>query len=414
MTVDGRDGSMKFSYTAKDKQGHTIKGELEAPEKDQALDALRGKGLLILKLEKMRGGGAKKTLFSFGEGGKASLDDLVVFSRQMATMTGAGITIVSSLDILAEQADRASLKKTLKEIRDSVNTGASLSDAMAKHSVVFSPLFVNMVKAGESSGTLDVVLDRVASYLEKMNALQKKVQAALVYPSVVTLMAIGITLVMILKVIPVFKDIYSGFGAALPAPTQFLINVSNIMRHYTFFLLAAIAAIVIGTRWYANTEKGRYLIDGMKLKLPIVGTLMKKVSISKFTRTLSTLVKSGVPILSALEIVAKTAGNVVVEKAINNVRDSVREGENIATPLEKSGIFPPLVTRMVAVGEKSGELEKMLTKISDFFDDQVDATVSGLTSLIEPLIIAFLGIVIGGIVICMFLPIFKISSIVNF
>ncbi len=405
---------MKFSYTAKDKQGHTLKGEIEAHDKNQAIDALRGKGLLILKLEKMKGGGAKKPLFHFGGGGKASMDDLVVFSRQMATMTGAGITIVSSLDILAEQADRASFKKTLKEIRDSVNTGASLSDAMAKHSVVFSALFVNMVKAGESSGTLDVVLDRVASYLEKMNALQKKIQAALVYPAVVTAMAVGITLVMILKVIPVFKDIYSGFGAALPGPTQFLINVSNIMRHYTLFLLAAIVGIVVGARWYANTEKGRYLIDGMKLKLPIVGVLMKKVAISKFTRTLSTLVKSGVPILGALEIVAKTSGNVVVEKAINNVRDSVREGENIATPLEKSGIFPPLVTRMVAVGEKSGELEKMLSKISDFFDDQVDATVSGLTSLIEPLIIAFLGIVIGGIVICMFLPIFKISSIVNF
>lgn len=405
---------MKFSYTAKDKLGHTLKGEIEAHDKSQALDALRGKGLLILKLEKVKGGGAKKPLFPFGGGGKVSLDDLVVFSRQMATMTGAGITIVSSLDILAEQADKAGFKKTLKEIRDSVNTGASLSDAMAKHSVVFSPLFVNMVRAGESSGTLDVVLDRVASYLEKTNALQKKVQAALVYPAVVTMMAVGITLVMILKVIPVFKDIYAGFGAALPGPTQFLINLSDIMRHYTIFLVAAIAGIVIGIKWYVNTEKGRYMIDGMKLKLPVVGTLMRKVSISKFTRTLSTLVKSGVPILSALEIVAKTAGNVVVEKAINNVRDSVREGENIATPLEKSGIFPPLVTRMVAVGEKSGELEKMLTKISDFFDDQVDATVSGLTSLIEPLIIAFLGIVIGGIVICMFLPIFKISTIVNF
>jgi type IV pilus assembly protein PilC len=321
---------------------------------------------------------------------------------------------VSSLDILSDQADNANFKRTLKEIRDAVNTGASLSDAMGKHTTVFSTLFVNMVKAGESSGTLDVVLDRVASYLEKANALQKKVQSAMVYPAVVTLMAISITLVMILKVIPVFKDIYKGFGAKLPGPTEFLITVSDIMTRYSLFLLIGIVVIVIVVRRYINSEKGRFFVDGLTLKLPIVGTLMQKVSISKFTRTLSTLVKSGVPILGALEIVAKTAENVVVEKAINRVRDSVREGENIATPLEKSGIFPPMVTRMVAVGEKSGELEKMLTKISDFYDDQVDATVSALTSLIEPLIIAFLGIVIGGIVICMFLPIFQISSIVNF
>lgn len=405
----------KFSYTAKDKQGHTVKGDLEAPDKEHAQEILRNKGLMILKLEKSKGGGkGLSDMFSFKGKGKASLDDLVIFARQMATMTGAGITIVNSLDILADQSDKEVLKQSLKEIRDAVNTGASLSDAMARHPKVFSALFVNMVRAGESSGTLDVVLDRVASYLEKANALQKKVQSAMVYPAVVTGMALGITLVMILKVIPVFKDIFSGFGAALPAPTQFLINVSDAMRKYTLFMVVGIAGIVFVVKWYVNTEKGHYFVDSMKMKLPVVGPLMRKVAISKFTRTLSTLVKSGVPILSALEIVAKTAENIVVEKAVNKVRESVREGENIATPLEKSGIFPPMVTRMVAVGEKSGELEKMLTKISDFFDEQVDATVNALTSLLEPLIIAFLGIVIGGIVICMFLPIFKISSIVNF
>jgi type IV pilus assembly protein PilC len=405
----------KFSYTAKDKQGRTVKGDMEAPDKEHALEGLRGKGLMILKLEKARGVSLNLSgMFNFKGKGKASLDDLVIFARQMATMTGAGITIVNSLDILSDQADKEIFKKTLKEIRDAVNTGASLSDAMAKHSQVFSALFVNMVRAGESSGTLDVVLDRVASYLEKANALQKKVQSAMVYPAVVTLMALCITLVMILKVIPVFKDIFSGFGAALPGPTQFLINISDVMRKYTFFLAAGIAIVIFAVRWYVKTEKGHYVVDNLKMKLPVVGPLMRKVAISKFTRTLSTLVKSGVPILSALEIVAKTAENVVVEKAVNKVRESVREGENIATPLEKSGIFPPMVTRMVAVGEKSGELEKMLTKISDFFDEQVDATVNALTSLLEPLIIAFLGIVIGGIVICMFLPIFKISTIVNF
>lgn len=403
----------KFTYTAKDKQGHTIKGDIEAADRDQASEALRAKGFLILKLEKAKAG-IRLDIFKGVKARKITMDDLVIFARQMATMTGAGITIVNSLDILADQTDNQNFKKTLGEIREAVNTGSSLSDAMARHTRVFSALFVNMVKSGESSGTLDVVLDRVASYLEKANSLRKKVQSAMVYPAVVTLMAVGITLVMILKVIPVFKDIYKGFGAKLPAPTEFLIAVSDAVRGYSLVVLAAVVVLVLAARWYIRSEKGRFFVDGMSLKLPVVGPLMRKVSISKFTRTLSTLVKSGVPILSALEIVAKTAENVVVEKAINRVRESVREGENIATPLEKSGIFPPMVTRMVSVGEKSGELEKMLVKISDFYDDQVDATVNALTSLIEPLIIAFLGIVIGGIVICMFLPIFKISSIVNF
>ncbi|MDD4013941.1 MAG: type II secretion system F family protein [Candidatus Omnitrophica bacterium] len=405
---------MIFEYMAKDKQGHTVKAEMEARDKAHALEMIRAKGLLILKLEKSKKKAGSSFSLDFFKGGRISLDELVIFARQLATMTGAGITIVSSLDILSEQADTPSFKKTLTEIRDGVNTGASLSDAMGKHSNIFSSLFVNMVKAGESSGTLDVVLDRVAQYLEKTNALQKKVQSAMVYPSVVVFMAISITMVLIIKVIPVFKDIYSGFGAALPGPTQFMIDLSDLMKKYTLLMLAGMAGVFFLFKYLASTPKGKMAIDKAKLNLPVVGPLIRKVSISKFTRTLSTLVKSGVPILGALEIVAKTADNLVVEKAVNNVRDSVREGENIATPLEKSGIFPPMVVRMVAVGEKSGELERMLSKISDFFDEQVDAAVSGLTSLIEPLIIAFLGIVIGGVVICMFLPIFKISSIVNF
>jgi type IV pilus assembly protein PilC len=270
-----------------------------------------------------------------------------------------------------------------------------------------------MVKAGESSGTLDDILDRVATYLEKSNALQKKIKSALIYPAVVSFMALAITLVMILKVIPVFKDIFAGFGAKLPAPTQFLINLSDFMTGHFFMFIIIIVAIVLAVRFYLNTDTGKINVDSLKLKVPVFGPLFKKVAISKFTRTLSTLIKSGVPILAALEIVAKTAGNLVVEKAVNSVRNNVREGENIATPLAKSGIFPPMVTRMVSVGEKSGELEKMLLKIADFFDEQVDTSVDGLTSMIEPLIIAFLGIIIGGIVLCMFLPIFKISTIIQ-
>ncbi|MGB2961755.1 MAG: type II secretion system F family protein, partial [Candidatus Omnitrophota bacterium] len=247
----------------------------------------------------------------------------------------------------------------------------------------------------------------------KTNSLQKKIKSALIYPAVVTFMAVAITLVMILKVIPVFKDIFAGFGAKLPAPTQFLINLSDFMTNYFLLFMGIVTGVFLVTKWYISTEKGQYMMDAIKLKLPVFGDLFKKVAISKFSRTLSTLIQSGVPILAALEIVAKTSGNLVVEKSVNNVKDNVRDGENIASPLARSGIFPTMVTRMVSVGEKSGELEKMLIKIADFFDEQVDASVEGLTSLIEPLIIAFLGIIIGGIVLCMFLPIFKISSIIQ-
>jgi type IV pilus assembly protein PilC len=405
-----------YTYTSKDEVGRTVKGDLEAVDRKHALNTLREKRLLVLKLDETR---AKKSLFSsFSKEKrvkvKIKMEELVIFSRQMATMTGAGITIVNALDTLADQVDNVGFKKTLMDIRNSVNTGASFSDAMNRYVNIFSAYFVNMIKAGESSGTLDDVLERIAGYLEKSAALQKKIKAAMVYPAVVTFMAIAITLVMIIKVIPVFSEMYSGFGANLPAPTQFLINLSEILQKYFLVFIITSAVVVFVARKYFATETGRVMIDGIKLKLPVFGILLQKVAISKFTRTLSTLVKSGVPILSALEIVAKTADNMVIEAAVNNVKNSVQEGESIADPMEKSGIFPPLVTRMIAVGEKSGELETMLSKIADFYDEQVDTAVDALTSMIEPLVIAFLGIVIGGIVICMFLPIFQMSSLVNF
>ena len=402
-----------FNYTAKDAGGRTVKGAIEAPDKKQALDLLRGKGLLILKLEEVRAGAGIFSALKLKGKGSVKLDELVILSRQLATMIDSGIPVVSALDILSEQSDSPVLKNTLSEIRDSVNTGSSLSDAMSKHSGVFSTFFVSMVRAGESSGTLDDILDRVASYLEKTNALQKKIKSALIYPAVVSFMALAITLVMILKVIPVFKDIFAGFGAKLPGPTQFLINLSDFMTGHFIMFVAILVTIFVLIKWYMSTDAGKLNIDRLKLKAPVFGPLFKKVAISKFSRTLSTLIQSGVPILAALEIVAKTADNLVVEKAVYSVKNNVREGESVAAPLAKSGIFPPMVTRMVSVGEKSGELEKMLVKIADFFDEQVDTSVEGLTSMIEPLIIAFLGIIIGGIVLCMFLPIFKISTIIS-
>ncbi len=401
----------KFVYTAKNSDGRTVKGNVGANDKKQALELLREKKLLVLKLEESVAG---KSFFASMNKKKVTLDDLVVFFRQLATMIDAGIPVVMSLDILIDQAENLTMKEVLTEVRDSVNTGSSLSDAMVRHSEVFSALFVNMVRAGESSGTLDEILDRVATYIEKTSALQKKVKSALIYPAVVSGMAILITLVLILKVIPVFKDIFSGFGAKLPGPTEFLINLSDFMRSNFILMVIIIAALVAAFKWYISTPRGRLIADMAQLKAPVFGVLLKKVAISKFSRTLSTLVKSGVPILASLEIVAKTSGNLAIERAIDDVKDSVRDGESIAAPLERSNIFPSMVTRMIAVGEKSGQLEKMLTKIADFYDTQVDAAVDGLTSLIEPLIIAFLGIVIGSVVLCMFLPIFKISTVVNF
>ena len=400
-----------FKYVAKDQDGKTVTGSMESSDRAGVIDVLRKKDLIIISVEEAVP--KFKISVPFGIRKRIKLDDLVIFSRQLATMVDAGIPLVGALDILGEQMDNKTFGAIIITVRNDVETGSSLSDAIAKHKKVFSPLFVNMVKAGESSGMLDEILDRLAEYLEKTSALQKKVTSALVYPAIVTAMAVGITLLLLLKVIPIFKAIFEGFGAALPKPTTILIAVSDTMQKYFFFVVFIVIGIGFFMSRYINTEKGRRRFDSMLLKMPIFGILFKKVAISKFTRTLSTLIKAGVPILAALEIVGKTAGNKIVEIAIDNVRTNVREGENIAEPLAKSKIFPSMVTRMVSVGEQSGELEKMLSKIADFYDEQVDAAVSALTSLIEPLIIAFLGVVIGTIVICMFLPIFKITSIVG-
>lgn len=400
-----------FKYVAKETSGKNISGFFEASDRTQAIESLRKKGLIIVSVtessSKLSMSGARS------KGKKIKTEDLVVFSRQLATMVDAGIPLVSALDILGEQIENKAFGSIVLRIRSDIETGSSLSDAISKHRKIFSTLFVSMVKAGESSGMLDDILDRLAAYLEKTSALQKKISSALIYPAVVSGMALLITLVLLIKVIPVFKDIFSGFGAALPTPTLVLIAISDALRKYFLIMAAVIAAIVFLISKYINTEKGRLQYDSLLLRMPIFGVLFKKVAISKFTRTLSTLIKSGVPILNSLDIVGKTSGNKAIELAVETVRNNVREGESIADPLARSKLFPPMVVRMISVGEQSGQLEKMLAKIADFYDEQVDSAVSGLTSLIEPLIIAFLGIVIGTIVICMFMPIFKIASVVS-
>ncbi|MBU3911751.1 MAG: type II secretion system F family protein [Candidatus Omnitrophica bacterium] len=396
-----------YRYMAKEATGKTVSGILEYSDKALLIDALRKKGLVIISINET----AKKKPARSSK--KVKLDEIVIFSRQLATMVDSGIPLVQAMDILHEQIEKPVFKNVIAAIRDDIETGASFSDALCKHPAVFSPLYINMVKAGESSGSLDDILDRLASYLEKANVLQRKVKTSLVYPAAVVTMAILITLVMLLKVIPTFKGIFSMLGGTLPFPTRVLILVSDTLRSMFIYVVIVLAAVIFALKKFLNTKQGRIAFDMITLKLPIIGELLRKVAVAKFTRTLATLVKSGVPILVSLEIVGKTSGNTVIEKALNDVRVSIKEGENIADPLAKSGVFPPMVVRMIHVGEQTGELEKMLGKIADFYDDQVDAAVSGMTSLIEPLIISFLGVVIGGIVIAMFLPVFKMTELIS-
>lgn len=400
----------KFEYVVKDAEGKDIKGTQEAADVGALVSVLRSKGYTIVRVKETRGRGLFGGPKIKGKKRRITADDMVVFSRQVATMVGAGVTLMQALDVLGEQMDNAKFQSIIYDMKRDVESGKSFSETLARHKRVFSALYVNMVRAGEQSGSLDEILDRLASYLEKANALRKKVNAAMIYPAVVTAFAILITLGMMTYVIPKFADIFAGLGAELPGPTQFLINVSDVLKQQFVLVLGTIIVIVIGGRLFLSTRGGRYWFDRNILKLPVFGPLLLKVAISKFTRTFATLTRSGVPVLNALDIVGKTSGNAYIERLVESLRTSVREGESISGPLAQRKIFPPMVVRMIAVGEETGELEAMLTKIADFYDEQVDAAVDGMTALIEPLIIAFLGIVIGGIVICMFLPIFTLTS----
>lgn len=396
-----------FQYTVKDKEGHTLTGVMEAETEAVVVESLHKKNLIIVSVQT-----AKQKIIK-SKSKKIKLDDLVVFSRQLATMIDAGIPLVQALGILSEQIENLNFRNVIVTIRRDIESGVDFCDALSKHPNIFSDFFINMTRAGEISGMLDDVLDRLAAYLEKSAALNRKVKSSLVYPAVVVSMAILITIVLLVKVVPTFKGIFDTLGGELPAPTKALILVSDIVKKYFLFVGAGFFVLGIVFNKYISTEKGRYNFDVQKLNFPILGTLFRKVAVAKFSRTFSTLVKSGVAALNALEIVAKTSGNKLIEKVVLATRDAVREGESISKPLAKSKVFPPMVCRMIAVGEQTGQLEKMLTKIADFYDEQVDAAVSALTSLIEPLVISFLGIVIGGIVISLFMPIFKISELVN-
>ena len=399
-----------FAYIVKDKAGKTHSGVLETASRTALIEQLWKQEFVVLAVDEKAQ--SKFSIARVGQG-RVKPEYLVVFSRQLATMVDSGIPITSALEVLADQIDDRTFKQILHKIRDDIEAGSSLSEGIARHPRVFSDFFMNMVRAGESSGRLDEILDRVASYLEKVNTLQQKVRASLFYPAFVTVLAMGITSFLLIVIVPKFKEIFTALGGQLPVPTQVLLNLSVFMGRYFVWELAALIALVVGFRTYIGTPAGRYQFDQLTLQVPIIGKLMQRFVIARFARTLSTLVKSGVPILSSLEIVAKTSGNKVVERAVLAARASIKEGENISNPLSHSKVFPSMVTRMIAVGEKTGELEKMLTKIADFYENEVDAAVTPLTSLIEPFVIAILGVVIGGIVLALFMPIFKFSTLVQ-
>ncbi len=398
-----------FRYAAKDQDARSLTGKIEANDVNMVIEELRKRRLIIISIDEEK----QRTLFSknASKGAKPiKAEDVILFARQMATMVDAGIPILQTMDALEDQASNLSFKKVLAQVRDDIRLGASLSAAFAKHPKVFDSLFVNMIKVGESGGVLTTVLERLSSYMEKADKLKRKVTSAMIYPSVIVGMAIVVTTILIIKVVPTFKTIYSSLGKDLPPMTQALLDFSDLMQHQFIFIILGIVAAVFLFFWFKRTEKGAYQIDAWILKAPVFGDLICKVSVSRFCRTLSVLVQSGVPILDGLDIVRKTIGNRVLEEVIQNVIQSVREGESIAVPLARSAVFPSMVTKMVAIGEQSGQLDKMLIKVAEFFDERVDAAVDALTSLIEPFIIGFLGIVIGFIVMALFLPIINMTQ----
>ena len=397
-----------YQYVAKERSGQTVTGILESGTESEAAEFLHNKQLIVISIRL-----SKKKVVAVRGGKRLKLDDLVVFSRQLATLIEAGIPLVQSLGILGEQVEKKYFQGIILSVRQDIEAGMSFCDALAKHPKIFSEFFVNMAKAGEASGMLDEVLDRLSSYMENVASLNRKIRASLVYPAIVLSMAVIITTFLLVKVVPTFKGIFDMLGGKLPVPTQILLGISDIVKRYFLFAVGGLFMLSFIFNRYISTDKGRYNFDSVKLRLFVLVPLFRKVAVAKFSRSFSTLVRSGVAVLAALDIVAKTSGNKVVERAVMECRDAVRNGEPINKTLSKSGVFPPMVCRMIGVGEQTGQLEKMLTKIADFYEDQVNAAVAGLTSMIEPLVIAFLGVVIGAIVIALFLPIFKITQLIS-
>ncbi len=399
-----------FAYSGRTRAGQTVSGERVADSMDAAVAALRREQVMVTRITPARAKEMAAAKARGKTGKKASAKSLAVFTRQFSVMIDAGLPLVQCLDILGSQEEDKNFAAVILQTRSDVEGGASLADAMRKHPKAFDPLFTNMVAAGEAGGILDTILKRLATYIEKNVKLKGQVKSAMIYPVAVIVIAALVVGVILWKVIPTFAQLFQGLGAELPMPTRLVIWLSNSLVSY--FPLMAVVFVAIGWafRAYYGTEGGKRIIDGTMLKMPILGDILRKIAVARFCRTLATLISSGVPILDGLEITARTSGNSVIEDAVMVTRKSIERGETIASPLRETRVFPPMVVQMISVGETTGALDTMLAKIADFYEDEVDTAVAGLLTLLEPVMIAFLGVVVGGIVIAMYLPIFDLIS----
>ncbi|MDZ7697432.1 MAG: type II secretion system F family protein [Deltaproteobacteria bacterium] len=396
-----------YNWVAETRKGRTIKGEVEAKDEKTAQLQLKRRNLEVKRIKEK-----PKDLFenvSFLQP-KVKKKDLVIFTRQFSTMIDAGLPLVQGLTILADQTENKTFRNILKEVVRDVEGGASLAEALGKHPKVFSDLYVNLVAAGEVGGILDTILQRLANYIEKAEKLKARIKSAMTYPIIVVAIAIIVIAVILVFVIPVFEEMFADFGSALPLPTQIVVNASRFVKGNVHYMIGGLILLVALFRFYRKSKSGRKTTDSLALNLPVFGPLLKKVAVANFTRTLGTMISSGVPIMNALDIVAKTSGNVILEEVILEVREGISEGQPIAEPLSENEIFPSMVIQMIAVGEATGALDAMLEKIADFYDDEVDAAVETLTSMLEPLLMVFLGGAIGGLVVSMYLPIFKMAA----
>ncbi len=397
-----------YVWKGKTAKGEIITGEYKAENRREVGDYLRKRRIVIQSVRKK-----PKDLKLGGRRKGVSVKDLCVFTRQFATMVNAGLPLVQCLEVLARQQPKPHFKQTIQQVMLEVEGGATLSEAMGKHRHIFGDLYVNMIAAGESGGIIDVILQRLAVFLEKNDALQRKVKGALTYPAIVLFVATGACIFMLIGVIPVFAKMFSDFGGELPTPTRVVMGMSNFLQANWYLLLAGTFAAVVAFKRFRATEKGELLTDRLFLRMPIIGNVVRKGAVSRFTRTLGTLIGSGVPILQGLEITARTAGNKVLQLAIEKTAVSISGGDTIAEPLKESGVFPPMVVQMIGIGEQTGALDEMLSKVADFYDDEVDAAVEALTAAIEPLMIVVMGTMVGGMLVAMYLPMFKMANVVG-
>jgi type IV pilus assembly protein PilC len=397
-----------FVWRGKTLGGAPQSGEVTFDTQEEVLNFLRKKKVVITSIQEK----PKELKLSFGIRKRVSTKDLAVFTRQFATMINAGLPLVQCLEILSKQTEKQGFKRIIAEVMHDVESGSTLAEALSKHKTVFDQLFVNMVESGEAGGILDDILLRLATYIEKAEALKRKVKSAMMYPTVVLVVALGATTFMLLFIIPTFAKMFMDFGGQLPLPTRIVLGMSHALQNYWWVIGGSLLSLVIGLRAYYHTDGGKSVIDRLQLKVPVLGEVLRKAAIARFTRTLGTLIKSGVPILTGLEITARTAGNKVISESIMKTRASIREGETLAAPLRQSEVFPAMVVQMIAVGEETGALDEMLKKIADFYDDEVDTAVDTLTSVIEPVMIVVMGVMVGGMVVAMYLPMFKLVAVV--